>query len=191
MRFCSGTSSPHIRRPSILQGLYEYFTSFRTPCVCQCYLCISNKPPLPIVYMLGINFLLVTSAPYIRSEPRLAQIYLNYINSNLLHICHVCHIFQVVCWKEQPRIMTMSPLYPCGKPCSRGTRHETVKNLALFSSIINRIMKESWLRISISWECFQFFNRIENSITFYTLTIVIHKSRDLIGTGGIAKFVPK
>ena len=64
-----------------------------------------------------------------------------------------------------PRLMTMSPLYPCGKPCSRGTHHETVKNLALFSSIINGIRKESRLRISIPWECFQFFNRIENSIT--------------------------
>ena len=29
------------------------------------------------------------------------------------------------------RIMTMSPLYPCGKPCSRGTHNETVKNPAL------------------------------------------------------------
>ena len=53
------------------------------------------------------------------------------------------------------RLMTMSPLYPCGKPCSRGTHHETVKKLALFSSIINGITKESRLRISIPWECFQ------------------------------------
>ena len=66
------------------------------------------------------------------------------------------------------RLMTMSPLYPCGKPCSRGTRNETVKNLALISSIINRIMMESQLRITIPWECFQFFNRIENSITLLT-----------------------
>ena len=84
--------------------------------------------------------------------------------------------------------MTMSPLYPSGKPCSRGTHNETVKNSALFSSIINGIMKESQLRISFPWECFQFFNRIENSIT---LTTAIHKSRNLIGTGGIAKFGPK
>ena len=27
--------------------------------------------------------------------------------------------------------MTMSPLYPSGKPCSTGTHNETVKNLAL------------------------------------------------------------
>ena len=68
--------------------------------------------------------------------------------------------------------MTMTPLYPCGKPCSRGTHDETVKNLAQFSSIINGIMMESWLRISIRWECSQFFNLIDNSITF-TVTIVI------------------
>ena len=27
------------------------------------------------------------------------------------------------------RLMTMSPLYSCGKPCSTGTHNETVKNL--------------------------------------------------------------
>ena len=27
--------------------------------------------------------------------------------------------------------MAMSPLHRCGKPCSTGTRNETVKNLAL------------------------------------------------------------
>ena len=64
----------------------------------------------------------------------------------------------------QGRLMTMSPSYPCGKPRSRGTHNETAKNLALFSSIINGIMKESRLRISIPWECFQFSNQIENSI---------------------------
>ena len=64
------------------------------------------------------------------------------------------------------RLMTMSPLYPCGKPCSRGTHNEKLKNLALFSSIINGIMKESRLRFSIPWKCFQLFNRIEHSITF-------------------------
>ena len=54
------------------------------------------------------------------------------------------------------RLMMISPLYPNGKPCSRGTHNETVKNLALFSSIINGMMKELRLRISIPWECFQF-----------------------------------
>ena len=33
-----------------------------------------------------------------------------------------------------PRLMTMSPLYPWGKPCSTGTHTETVKKLALFSA---------------------------------------------------------
>ena len=70
---------------------------------------------------------------------------------------------------QDPRLMTMSPLYPCGKPCSRGTHNETVKNLALFSSIINGIMKESRLPISIPWECFQFCNRIEKFYHIYTL----------------------
>ena len=52
---------------------------------------------------------------------------------------------------------------------------------------------ETRLQISILWKWFQFFNRIENSITFtnYILTIVIDKSRNVIGTGGIAKFGPK
>ena len=35
-----------------------------------------------------------------------------------------------------PRLMTMSPLYPCDKPCSTETHDETVKKLAVFSAII-------------------------------------------------------
>ena len=70
-------------------------------------------------------------------------------------------LIQLVC-----RLMTMSPLSPCGKPCSTGTHNETVKKLALFSAMINGIMIELQLRMSITWECFQFFNRIENPITF-------------------------
>ena len=30
------------------------------------------------------------------------------------------------------RVMTMSPLHPCSKPCSTGTHNETVKNLTLY-----------------------------------------------------------
>ena len=55
------------------------------------------------------------------------------------------------------RLITMSPLYPCREPCSTGTHHETVKNLTLFSSIINGITMKSQLRINV-------FN--PNSITF-------------------------
>ena len=83
------------------------------------------------------------------------------------------------------RIMTMNPLYPCGKPCSTGTHNETVKKLTQFSAFINRIMMESRLRISIPCQS----NRKLYHI--YTVTIVIHKSRNLIGTLGIAEFGPK
>ena len=41
------------------------------------------------------------------------------------------------------RLTTMSPMYPFGKPCSRGTHNETVKNPALSPAFdhdsINRI----------------------------------------------------
>ena len=50
---------------------------------------------------------------------------------------------------------------------------------------------ESRLRTRIPLECYQFFNRVENSITDATSTIVIHKSRNHIGTLGIAEFGPK
>ena len=75
---------------------------------------------------------------------------------------YVDYLHHLACYAT--RLMTMSLLYPCGKPCSRGTHDETMKTLALFFSIINGIMIESQLRISIPWECFQFFNRIEDSI---------------------------
>ena len=42
----------------------------------------------------------------------------------------------------------------------------------------------------ISKKCYQFFNRIETSITL-TVTIVIHKSRNLIVTLGSSQFGPK
>ena len=86
--------------------------------------------------------------------------------------------------------MTMSSLYPYGKPSSRGTHNETAKNLALLSSIINGIMMESRLRISLLWGVFH--SSIEPKLYhIYTVKIVFHKSRNLIGTVGIAKFGPK
>ena len=90
----------------------------------------------------------------------------------------------------------MSPLYPCGKPCSTGTHNETMKKLTLFlSAFICRIMMESRplnieSRPRISSECCPFFNRIESSITF-AVAIVIHKSCNLIGTLGRSEFGPK
>ena len=89
------------------------------------------------------------------------------------------------------RIMMVSPFHPCSKSCSTGTHNETVKNLSLFSSIINRIMMELRLRISIPWECFKFFNRIEPFYHIYTVALLLHESPNLIGTLGIAEFGPK
>ena len=37
------------------------------------------------------------------------------------------------------------------------------------------------LQVLINWECYQFFNRVENSTTF-AATLVIHRSRNLIVT---------
>ena len=89
------------------------------------------------------------------------------------------------------RLAMMSPSYLCGKPCSRGTHNEAVKNLALFFAIINGIVKESRLRISIPWKCFQFPQLNQKFYHIYTVTIAVHKSRNRIGTLEIAKFWPK
>ena len=87
--------------------------------------------------------------------------------------------------------MKMSPLYPCGKPCSRGTHNETVKTLGpiFFNHQWNyeRITASNLHPVGA-------FSILQSSRKFYhihTLTIIIHKSRNLIGTGGIAKFGPK
>ena len=80
-------------------------------------------------------------------------------------------------------------LYPC-KPCSRKTSNETVKNLALFSLIIR---KDDRLTAS-NLNPVEVFLILQSNRTFYrvyTVTIVIHKSRNLIGTVGIEKFGPK
>ena len=77
--------------------------------------------------------------------------------------------------------MTIRLLYPCGKPCSRETHNGTVKRLTVFSAFIKGIMMESRLRISISWEYFQFT---------FAVTIVVHKSHNLIGTLGSSEFGP-
>ena len=59
----------------------------------------------------------------------------------------------------------------CCKPCSTGTHNETVKQLALFSAIINGVIVV-WNYGGITASSlnplgvFQFFSRIENSVTF-------------------------
>ena len=57
-----------------------------------------------------------------------------------------------------------------------------LEKLILLSAIMNGILMESRLRSSR--ECFQFFNRIDSSVTFI-VTIVIHKYHNLIGTLGV------
>ena len=87
------------------------------------------------------------------------------------------------------RLMTMSPLYPCRKPCSRGTHNETVKNFAFFSNQWNYdgLTASNLSPVGV-------FSILQSNRKFYhiyTVTIVIHKSPNLIGTLGIAKFGPK
>ena len=92
----------------------------------------------------------------------LPEQYTGYVRACTLGIKSGIQSIVVVALTGRGRLMTMSPLYPCGTPYSRGTHNEKVKNLALFTSIINGIVMESRLRISIPWERFQLFNRIEN-----------------------------
>ena len=87
--------------------------------------------------------------------------------------------------------MTMSPLYPSGKPCSRGTHNETLKNLALF--FCNYQWNDDGITPS-NLNPVGVFSILQSNRKFYhiyTVTIVIHKSRNLIGTVGISKFGPK
>ena len=87
--------------------------------------------------------------------------------------------------------MTTSPFYPCGKPCSRGTHDETVKNLAL--SFFNH--QWDYDRITDSnLDPVGMFSILQSNLRFYhiyTVTIVIHKFRNLNGTLGTTKFGPK
>ena len=55
--------------------------------------------------------------------------------------------------------------------------------------IINGIMTELSCESRIPSQCYQLFNRIENSITF-AVAIVNHKSRNPIGTLGNLEFGP-
>ena len=64
----------------------------------------------------------VESTPDI-TEVRKKYTYLSNLSRDSIRTCF--------CMWYYPRLMTMSPLYPCGIPCSRGTHNETVKNLAL------------------------------------------------------------
>ena len=87
--------------------------------------------------------------------------------------------------------MMTSPLYPCSKPCSKGTNNETVKNLALVSSII-KWNYDGIMALNLSpIEGFPILQSNKKFYHIYTVIIVIHKSRNMIGTVGIVKFGPK
>ena len=99
----------------------------------------------------------------------------------LLKFCHFLNILNhwVAFFPETPcRLMAMSPLYPCGKPCSTGPHNQTVKNLAPFSAImasnLNPVGALSILQSN--WSNRKFYH------IYTVITIVIHKSRNLIGT---------
>ena len=88
--------------------------------------------------------------------------------------------------------MMMSPLYPCGKPCSRGTHNETVKNLAL-SSFFNHQWNYDGIMASNLSPVGVFSILLSNGMLYHIciVTMVVFKSHNLIGTVGIAKFGPK
>ena len=85
----------------------------------------------------------------------------------------------------------MSPLYPCGKPCSTGTRNETVKKLTLFSAIGNGIMVESLLRISNLVDMLSVLQLNKKFLQICRNYIVTHKSLNLIAPLGRSEFGPK
>ena len=87
----------------------------------------------------------------------------------------------------------MSPLYPRGKPCSRGTHNETEKNLDLGPIFFNHQCDCDGITAS-NLNPVEVFSTLQSNRKFYHIyivKIVIHKSRNLIGTVGIVKFGPK
>ena len=88
------------------------------------------------------------------------------------------------------RFMTMSPLYPCDKPCSRRTQNDSEKSGPIF---FNHQWNYDGI-MALNLNPIGVFSILQSNRKFYhiySVTIVIHKSRNLIGTGGIAKFGPK
>ena len=80
--------------------------------------------------------------------------------------------------------MTMCPLYPC----STGTHNEnSEKPGPIFCNNRWNYGFESQARGSVF--CFSVESKVQSHL--HTVTIVIHKSSNLIGTVGIAKFGPK
>ena len=95
--------------------------------------------------------------------------------------------------------MTKSLLCLGGKPCSTGTHNQgeivyNSENAEGFSAIF---CNHQWNHYGITVSnlnpmgAFSIFQSNRNFYHSFTVTTVIHKSRNLIGTGGIAKFGPK
>ena len=82
----------------------------------------------------------------------------------------------------------MSPLYPSGKPCAIGTHNEEGKMMILFSAINDVIMIETGCEISNPVGMLSVLQSNRKFYHIYTITIVIHKSHNLIGTAGTAEF---
>ena len=56
--------------------------------------------------------------------------------------CKSCRVNTFLPMTQALRLMTMSPFYPCDKPCSRGTHHEKVKTQPyLLASIMIQSIK--------------------------------------------------
>ena len=86
----------------------------------------------------------------------------------------------------------MSPCTPCGRTCSAGTRNKTAAPIfGIHQSNYDAIEASNiGLDIRILSKCYQLLNRIESYIIF-AITIVIHKSRDVIDTQRSSEFVAK
>ena len=90
-------------------------------------------------------------------------------------------------------MMTISPLYPCDKPCSRGTHNETINSEKLGSIFFNHQLNYDGITDS-NLNPVGVLLILQSNRKFYhiyTVTMIIHKCRNLIGTLGIAKFGPK
>ena len=94
-------------------------------------------------------------------------------------------------WACSTRLMTMKPLCPWSKPCSTGTHNETVKKLALFSIFCNHQWNYHGITTSNPMGVFSILQWSQDFYHIYTITTVIQKYHNLIGTLGISKVGPK
>ena len=92
-------------------------------------------------------------------------------------------------FKCSRKLMTMSLLYPCGKPCSTGTHNEEEKKPALFSAIIHSMIYDGITNSKLNPKgAFSILQSNRRFYYIYTVKMVIHKARNLIDTIGIADF---